>query len=1074
MKLAPSAILVLSLLSFTDTFTVENAGSSLLFSGDQSLTSPAPVRSEQTEPVARAIQLLPTRINTKTVYGFLDFTTTVSNTVMIFKPSKASGEKKKSAISATALAQLTPSISQTKPAVVVASVVKSELKIQTTAPTVEYTSALSSPQEEQEAVTDRDILTSGRDARMRSPSDNIEGSIVNLSEMSSQVTKPLNADRARSASIPELKGGTGFILSTFPIIDQQAANSKNVATAKIAAIANVKSRTTQSQALPTPIEVSAQVDLSGQSKSDKPSLLQPSPSVHPSDIISKTASTLIKDGLTTVHETTIIATTIKGRYAHLVQTTSRVFKDSITSTIAPSLVARGSVEVVTDLPAIKTISTPSSTNNNNNPISNNKAASTTTQTPTTAHTTEAKQLTKDEEDVSTEVFPVENPMPLPSLESLFESVGTVNRKKDTGLQRTPSETKQNYKGAASQTVRPSSVVVAAKEQEHTPAPLIRPSFLNSSPSNTESRRVTPSTRQLSTYTPQSNMERRAGLASTSRPRATENAAAVLGTRPPRRENRWRYTPPAKPKVDILRQEQQSRPGIHSQHNHDNSQFQSFAGDHSDHSPVRKDEEDIDPTEVRTLRVQTTTVSGYSNFYYELATIKSPYVMRLGTVRNTRYVTLTKTFTRRITQTAAPADIGQYDGGAEILLDPSLPLPENILATTAPYENILKDSSDTATLPAIIVAATESEAVSLQTVTETFSTTELMMKTSILPYLKAGQTSFMTLTQSYFITRVITAVKTVPPADLYQFIPSKTLTDISTNLQEAGSEHNEHLLPGELEFSDNDEFSEDDGPKERRVPAPPEFLDHDLSSIGSDFDVSSMDKNIDLQPSLVSPEDYATAADDAAKRATPPLPFLNFNNKGIDGARLPFGYPAIPGFPGMPAAAAAADRGAVQVVQTSRPVVKTSDIIQTEVLPIWDGAKTFYSTITRSRGTTVVTETEYGTTTVSLATINPFQQFTVVSSPVVTDTVTTSTELRIYRIIFRAQTTYTTVTSTTVFPTQLYILKIKVGSKLYMTKLIYTTFNPSNDNRYHYTTCNRKIRVNLCFDFCKKKISVSNF
>lgn len=39
-----------------------------------------------------------------------------------------------------------------------------------------------------------------------------------------------------------------------------------------------------------------------------------------------------------------------------------------------------------------------------------------------------------------------------------------------------------------------------------------------------------------------------------------------------------------------------------------------------------------------------------------------------------------------------------------------------------------------------------------------------------------------------------------------------------------------------------------------------------------------------------------------------------------------------------------------------------------------------------------------------------------SSPVVTEITTTSTELRIYRIIFRAQTTYTTVTSTTVFPT----------------------------------------------------------
>jgi hypothetical protein len=63
---------------------------------------------------------------------------------------------------------------------------------------------------------------------------------------------------------------------------------------------------------------------------------------------------------------------------------------------------------------------------------------------------------------------------------------------------------------------------------------------------------------------------------------------------------------------------------------------------------------------------------------------------------------------------------------------------------------------------------------------------------------------VTLTQSYYITRVVVAVKTVPPEDLYQFIPSKKLTDISTNLQEAGSEHNVRLLHGDLEFSENDE------------------------------------------------------------------------------------------------------------------------------------------------------------------------------------------------------------------------------------------------------------------------------
>lgn len=271
-----------------------------------------------------------------------------------------------------------------------------------------------------------------------------------------------------------------------------------------------------------------------------------------------------------------------------------------------------------------------------------------------------------------------------------------------------------------------------------------------------------------------------------------------------------------------------------------------------------------------------------------------------------------------------------------------------------------------------------------------------------------------------------------------------------HVQEAGSEHNERLLSSELEFSENDEFSEDEGPQERRVPVPADLLNSDLSSIGTEFDLSSMDKQIELQASLVSPAD-STEFQVHPVTGTPPLPTSlhatknptgseiepSFNPAGqfqpaqeapilspeqlqqlallryinpYAAAGLPFGYPGlgsgIGGFGGLNGA----DRG-VQVIQTSRPVVKTTDIIKTEVVPIWDGAKTIYSTITRNRGTTVVTETEYGTTT-----LNPFQQFTVVSSPVVTEITTTSTELRVYRIIFRAQTTFTTVTSTSVFPT----------------------------------------------------------
>ena len=112
----------------------------------------------------------------------------------------------------------------------------------------------------------------------------------------------------------------------------------------------------------------------------------------------------------------------------------------------------------------------------------------------------------------------------------------------------------------------------------------------------------------------------------------------------------------------------------------------------------------------------------------MATIKSPYVMRLGAIKNTRYVTMTKSYTRRITATESPSSsltsslpssllvapsISNYE--TELALQskaieerfdeesiPDLPLAENILATTTPVESILKDSSDTATLPVLIL------------------------------------------------------------------------------------------------------------------------------------------------------------------------------------------------------------------------------------------------------------------------------------------------------------------------------------------------------------------------------------
>lgn len=75
-----------------------------------------------------------------------------------------------------------------------------------------------------------------------------------------------------------------------------------------------------------------------------------------------------------------------------------------------------------------------------------------------------------------------------------------------------------------------------------------------------------------------------------------------------------------------------------------------------------------------------------------------------------------------------------------------------------------------------------------------STRELSLKTSILPIVVNGRTSLHTLTQSFYVTKLVEAVKTVP-AENYEFIATQAFKDFSNVLEEAGSEKREQLLPG---------------------------------------------------------------------------------------------------------------------------------------------------------------------------------------------------------------------------------------------------------------------------------------
>ena len=121
-----------------------------------------------------------------------------------------------------------------------------------------------------------------------------------------------------------------------------------------------------------------------------------------------------------------------------------------------------------------------------------------------------------------------------------------------------------------------------------------------------------------------------------------------------------------------------------------------------------------------------------------------------------------------------------------------------------------------------------------------------------------------------------------------------------------------------------------------------------------------------------------------------------------------------------------------MVTESSPVYVTEPVIDTTVLKVFFGARETYTTLVNTAG--VTTRTEYVTSTRTLApglgglgqqqgvpnlpALPLLPSYTVVSSPVTRDTVITETQTEEFRITFRNQETFTTITSTKLVSTQI--------------------------------------------------------
>ncbi|XP_062563984.1 proteoglycan 4 isoform X2 [Armigeres subalbatus] len=778
----------------------------------------------------------------------------------------------------------------------------------------------------------------------------------------------------------------------------------------------------------------------------------------PTGLVTKLGGTVIKDGATTVHETSVIGTYISGKYAQVLQSTSHVFQGNPANVNAAANAKPAPGPKVQPTPTLRILKT-AAPNPNKSPRYNPELASIITPShssqalledtglplenlfanqPSSSLVRPSRRLSgpgaglnggafknrlknrigkeDSNNDLQERSDTVEEPVGPPAAPSAQPSFG--NGKKTNRYRNT-------------QTIKPNNVVknvelatVSVFSEPTTPAYANRrnkASRNNFKPSSTIS-----SPAQSSSPSSASQQDNRRSFKPNLKPTPPEAEFGTTSTslykfKLNRSPGRWQYKSPPKPTVNIRKQ-----PGGGTKKPNDAVENLTTApisdtsvqyndiSQNPDHSEKVDTDVDLDQSgsvngnvlndaendnqierryPVETIKVEISTPVDFKDTYYEIATIKSPYTFQVGTVKNTRYITVTSTFEKVLEQETAT-------------VTPSLtePLTENILATTTHIdkESNLLDSS-IATLPPISLSG-DTETPPLETLTETFSTTQVMLKTHILPVIRDGtDTSSYTLIQTYHVTRLVTATKTLPPMEIYQFVPSKTLNEFNSRLDEAGSEL--HL---ELEFGDeNDE--DDDKPKRERLPS-----DLDLSSIGSDFDLSEVDKtNIpeNIRPKKkISTHKEANKVTTEAPVTTPSLTPDQIQQLALLRLLNPAAAAQIP-----------------SVITSSKPVVSVETVFESHVLPIINGQNTIFSTISRPIGTVTKTNYEVVSTTLPalpippIPQLNPFQpqpQVTVQSTPVVTNVIVTETNSKILKLTFGAKTAYTTLYSTTVVPTQL--------------------------------------------------------
>ena len=205
----------------------------------------------------------------------------------------------------------------------------------------------------------------------------------------------------------------------------------------------------------------------------------------------------------------------------------------------------------------------------------------------------------------------------------------------------------------------------------------------------------------------------------------------------------------------------------------------------------------DGKETKILTVSTFRPKGATDFYHEITTLKTMRHISLGRYTNSQWITQTQTRTVPIEPTVTPSP--SKVATPTSTLTPSVLL---VATTTTPkpqIDNLLGAASEAPVvmLPPVHLDPS-SPSLPLHTMTETYSTTQLVLKSSVIPLVIADNTRSFTITQTYHVTRVVTALKTMPPVELFD---ERGLASSNAQLQGSHSRVDANGLPAPDNLAD---------------------------------------------------------------------------------------------------------------------------------------------------------------------------------------------------------------------------------------------------------------------------------